>query len=92
MSGKAIIIIVVGIVVVSGIVLYNIEAGSIAITRNVDRFFSGRAAQNIAQSGVNMALRQLPITRTGERVFLQSICLAEKVSYRSVIRHGTARK
>src|SRR6266850_8345608 len=59
MSGKAIIIIVVGIVVVSGIVLYNIEAGSIAITRNVDRFFSGRAAQNIAQSGVNMALRQL---------------------------------
>ncbi|HYQ86363.1 MAG TPA: hypothetical protein VES59_03865 [Bacteroidota bacterium] len=59
MSGKAIIIIVVGIVVVSGIVLYNIEAGSIAITRNVDRFYSGKAAQNIAQSGVNMALRQL---------------------------------
>jgi hypothetical protein len=63
MSGRAIIIVVVGIIVVSGIILYNIEAASVAITRNVNRFYSAREAQNIAQSGVNMALRQLSNNR-----------------------------
>jgi len=58
MSGKAIIIIVVGIVVVSGIVLYNIEAGSIANHQECRSILFRKAPQNIAQSGVNMALRQ----------------------------------
>src|SRR5437588_8182392 len=80
MSGRAIIIIVVGIIVVSGIILYNIEAASISITQNVNRFYSGREAQNIAQSGVNVALGQLASDREWRTGFPSMNLLGGKVS------------
>jgi hypothetical protein len=80
MSGRAIIIIVVGIIVVSGIILYNIEAASISITQNVNRFYSGREAQNIAQSGVNVALGQLGNDREWRTGFSSMDMLGGKVS------------
>ncbi|TLY32691.1 MAG: hypothetical protein E6K56_02655 [Ignavibacteria bacterium] len=80
MSGRAIIIIVVGIIVVSGIILYNIEAASVSITQNVNRFYSGREAQNIAQSGVNVALGQLANDRQWRTGFPYMKMLGGKVS------------
>ncbi|HYQ86365.1 MAG TPA: hypothetical protein VES59_03875 [Bacteroidota bacterium] len=80
MSGRAIIIIVVGIIVVSGIILYNIEAASVSITQNVNRFYSGREAQNIAQSGVNMALGQLSNDATWRTGFPSVNMLGGKAS------------
>lgn len=68
MSGKAIIIIVSGIIIIAGIILYRIEAASTNIVANLNRYYYRQTEQNIAQSGVNMGLRQLandPTWRTG---------------------------
>ena len=59
MSGRAIIIVVIGIIVVSSIIFYNIEAASTRITANFQNYYLRQTAQNIAQSGVNLGLRQL---------------------------------
>src|SRR5258705_12714336 len=59
MSGRAIILLVVGIIVISGTILYRIEAASSAIVANSAGYAKKQSARNIAQSGVNLALRQL---------------------------------
>jgi hypothetical protein len=59
MSGKAIIIIVAGIIMISGIILYRIEASSTNIVKNVNAYYYRQTAQNLAQSGANMALRAI---------------------------------
>ena len=59
MSGRAIIIIVMGIIIVSSIIILNIEASSTNITANFNNYYLRQSAQDIAQSGVNMGLRQL---------------------------------
>jgi len=59
MSGRAIILLVVGIIVISGMVLYRIEAASTAIVANSVGYYKKQTARNIAQTGVNMALRKL---------------------------------
>ncbi len=63
MTGRAIIIVVVGIIIVAGIVLYNIEAASTNIVANLNTHFSKQTALNIAESGVNLALTQLAKNR-----------------------------
>src|ERR1051326_1363912 len=63
MSGRAIILIVVGIIVIAGTTLYNIEAASTNIVSNFSDYFNRQSAQNIAQSGVNLCLRQLETNR-----------------------------
>ncbi len=63
MTGRAIIIVVVGIIIVAGIVLYNIEAASTSIVSNLNAHFSKQMALNIAETGVNLALTQLAKNR-----------------------------
>jgi hypothetical protein len=64
MTGRAIIIVVVGIIIVAGITLFNVEAASTGIVSNVNMHFSKQVALNIAESGVNMAITKLGIDRT----------------------------
>ncbi len=59
MSGRAIIVIVVGVIILSATILFRIEATSTAIVSNFTNEYLSQGAQNIAQSGVNMGLRQL---------------------------------
>src|ERR1041385_4175624 len=59
MSGRAIILLVVGIIMISGTILYRIVAASSAIVANSAGYAKKQNARNIAQSGVNLALRQL---------------------------------
>src|ERR1051325_7001617 len=59
MSGRAIILLVVGLIMMSDTILYRIEAASSAIVANSAGYAKKQNARNIAQSGVNLALRQL---------------------------------
>jgi len=59
MSGRAIILIVAGIIVISSVILYRIEAASSNIVANSAGYYKKQTARNIAQSGVNLSLRQL---------------------------------
>src|SRR6266850_3260703 len=59
MSGRAIILIVSGIIVISAIILHSIEAASTKIVENSTGYFLRQSARNLAQSGVNLSLRQL---------------------------------
>jgi len=59
MTGRTIIIIVVGIIITAGIVLFRIEASSTNIVANVNQYYRQQTARNVAQTGVNMGLRQL---------------------------------
>ena len=63
MSGRAIIIVVTGIIIISSVIFYNIEAASTRITANFNDYYLRQNAQNVAQSGVNLALRQLANNR-----------------------------
>jgi hypothetical protein len=64
MSGRAIIVVVTGIIIISSVIFYNIEAASTRITANFNEYYLRQSAQNIAQSGANLALRQLGNDRT----------------------------
>ncbi len=59
MTGRTIIIIVVGIILTAAIILFRIEAASTNIVKNVDDYYYHQTARNIAQSGVGMGLRKL---------------------------------
>ena len=59
MSGKAILFIVAGIIMIAGIVFHRIEASSTHIVANSAGYLNRQSARNIAQSGVNLALRHL---------------------------------
>jgi hypothetical protein len=66
-SGRALIIVVTGIIVITSVILYNIGASSTRITANFNDYFLRQTTQNIAQSGVNLCLRKLsndPLWRT----------------------------
>ena len=80
MSGRAIIIIVVGIIMISGTILYRIEAGSTAIVANSSGYHKNQSSRNIAQSGVNLSLRQLESDRTWRAGFSSLKILSGKVS------------
>src|SRR5260221_11930418 len=59
MSGRAIIVIVVGVIIISATVLFRIEATSTAIVGNFTDEYRSQGAQNIAQGGLNLGLRPL---------------------------------
>jgi len=59
MSGRAIIIFIAGLIVISGVVFHNIEASSTLITQNYYKYYVRQEAQDIAQTGAGMALRQI---------------------------------
>lgn len=60
-------------------ILYRIEATSTSIVANSSNFFNGQAAQNIAQSGVNMALTQISADRKWRTGFSLMELLGGKV-------------
>ncbi len=64
MSGRAIILIVVGIIIISTTILFRIEAASTKIVANSTGYYKRQLARNIAQSGVNLGLRQLGSNRS----------------------------
>jgi hypothetical protein len=59
MSGRAIIIFIVGLIVISGVVFHNIEASSTLITENYNKYYVRQTSQDIAQTGAGMALREI---------------------------------
>ncbi|HEY6191642.1 MAG TPA: hypothetical protein VI215_04860 [Bacteroidota bacterium] len=59
MTGHAIIFTVVGVILISSLVMFNIESAGTSIAANFFGEYLNQSAQNIAQSGVNMGLRQL---------------------------------
>ncbi|HTK80762.1 MAG TPA: hypothetical protein VL633_00570 [Bacteroidota bacterium] len=59
MSGRALIIVVTGIIITTSIILYNIGTSSTKIVQNLNDYYSHQSARNIAQSGVNLAIRRL---------------------------------
>jgi hypothetical protein len=64
MSGKAIIILVAGVIIITATIMYNIEAASTRIVKNFSDYYMRQNTQNIAQSGVNMAYTQLGLDRS----------------------------
>ena len=59
MSGRALLIVVTGVIIISSVILHNVSASSTKITANFNDYFLRQSAQNIAQSGVNLGLRRL---------------------------------
>lgn len=63
MNGKALIIFVAGFVMIGGVTFHRIAATSTDIVANFDQYYFRQTAQNVAQSGVNMGLRQLAVNK-----------------------------
>lgn len=59
MSGKAIIVLVTGVIIITATIMFNIEAASTRIVKNFSDYYMRQSTQNIAQSGVNLAITQL---------------------------------
>jgi hypothetical protein len=59
MGGRTLLILLSGVIVGSGMMFYNIAQRSTDTTANADASYSRVMAQNIAQSGANLALRKL---------------------------------
>src|SRR5262245_53383964 len=59
MSGRALIIVVTGIIITSSIILYNIGASSNKIVQNLTNYYLRQSAQDVAQSAANLAIRRL---------------------------------
>jgi hypothetical protein len=92
MSGRAIIIVVTGIIIISSVIFYNIEAASTRITANFNDYFLRQSAQNVAQSGVNLALRQLGNDRTWRAGFTDLTMLngVATVTAKDTMYHGVS--
>ncbi|MBI3765273.1 MAG: hypothetical protein HY277_02065, partial [Ignavibacteriales bacterium] len=82
MTGRAIILIVAGIIIISGVILYRIEASSTSIVANASGYFKMQSARNIAQSGVNLSLRQLGYNHAWRTGFSSLTMLGGTVSVR----------
>lgn len=83
MTGRAIIFLVVGVIIISAIILYNIEAASTGIVANFDNAYLSQSAQNLAESGVSMGLRQVANNATWRTGFSMMNFLGGKVSVRA---------
>lgn len=59
MSGRAIIVLVTGVMIVTSILFFKIAAASTKITENTTQYYRRQTAKNLAQIGVRMALRQV---------------------------------
>lgn len=64
MGGRALIVMITGIVIISATIFLNITARSTAISENADRNYYRIQARNIAQTGANLAMRQIEKTPT----------------------------
>ena len=83
MSGRAIIIVVTGVIIISSIIFAKIEAASTNIAANYSSYYYRQSAQNIAQSGVNMGLRQLIINSSWRTGYTNLSLMGGKVTVRA---------
>jgi hypothetical protein len=80
MGGRALIVILVGVILLSSRMFMNITGTSTEITTNADKAFLRRSARNIAQSGLNIGLRQLANDPTWRAGFPLMDMMAGKVT------------
>ncbi len=59
MGGRALIVSLLGLMILSATIFFSITRSSSDLMKNVDKYFLRQSAQNIAQSGANIALRRL---------------------------------
>ncbi len=59
MSGKAIIVLVTGVIIITATIMFNIEAASTRLVKNFSDYYMRQHTQNLAQSGVNLALTEI---------------------------------
>jgi len=59
MSGKAIIVLVTGVIIITGTIMFNIEAASTRLVKNFSDYYMRQNTQNYAQSGVNLAITEI---------------------------------
>ncbi len=64
MGGRALIVTLLGIMLLSASVFYSITRSSADLMKNVDQYYSRQSAQNIAQSGANLAIQRLSTDQT----------------------------
>ncbi len=83
MTGHASIFLVLGIIVASSLILTNIESSSSRIVENQNAAYLAQSAQNIAQTGVYMGLRQLANDGSWRTGFPLTPLLGGKVSVRA---------
>jgi hypothetical protein len=79
LSGRAIIIVITGLIIISGVVFHNIEAASTRITENYDDYYLRQCSQDIAQAGACMGLRALATDKTWRTGFPLMDLLSGKV-------------
>jgi len=63
MSGKAVILLVTGVIIISSMMMFNVEAASTRIVKNFGDYYMRQNTQNLAQSGVNLAITKLAADR-----------------------------
>ena len=63
MTGRAIIFLVAGIAMIAGIIMHRVEANGSRIAENYSAYYQRQHAQNVAHSGVSLALRQISNNR-----------------------------
>ena len=80
MGGRALLVTLIGIMVLSASIFYSITRSSTDLMKNVDGYYSRQSAQNIAQSGVNLALRKLIVNRFWRTGFTLMSMLGGNVS------------
>ncbi len=82
MSGRAILFVVVGVVITSSFIFSNIQQSSKRATANFDSYFFHQTSRNIAQSGINMAMRQLAYNALWRTGFTSVTMLGGKANVR----------
>jgi len=80
MGGRSILIILGGVILLSTIVFYNISRVSVDMSANADATYLRQTGRNIAQTGVNLAVRQLLLNRTWRGGFSNKTMMGGKVS------------
>lgn len=82
MSGKAIIIVVSGVIIISATIMYNIEASSTRIVANYVDYYMRQSAQNVAHAGINLSMQKLRGDRTWRAGFSNLQTMGGSVSVR----------
>src|ERR1041385_6801118 len=63
MTGRAVILLVAGVAMIAGIIMHRVEATGSRIAENYSAYYQRQHAQNIAHTGVSLALRQISNNR-----------------------------
>ncbi len=84
MQGRALIILLAGVIAIGGYIQYNTLQSSKKLAENVINYSARQAAQNIAQAGVYMGLRQLANNSSWRTGFTNLPLMGGKVTVRVI--------